>query len=331
MAAIVLDFCEFLFNQFSTIQSKKDMIDLSCLQHFLVVARQPSLAAAAEELCLTPSAISKSLRRLEMQLATSLFDREGRALRLNADGQRLLEKAVPLLAAASQLHADFAGEPDSFRTRLVGPALLLLRWGQHLAAHLAERHPLATMSFDAMDEPAALAAVLSGDADLALVTLAEERRPDARLTTRSLGETEFRVALGASHPLAERPSAPLATVLQQDFVVPIHPPFAALDGEPATDGWRDDLFPRRIRYRSDDALLTRALLTEGQALAYLPDYLIASLGLATLSIPDCPYHCRQQVMLVRRRQPASSWIAPFADSIEPTPASALASDDADGP
>ncbi|MDN0083427.1 LysR family transcriptional regulator [Crenobacter sp. SG2305] len=307
------------------------MIDLSCLQHFLVVARQPSLAAAAEELCLTPSAISKSLRRLETQLATTLFDREGRALRLNSDGQRLLEKAVPLLAAASQLHADFAGEPDSFKCRLVGPALLQLRWGQQLATHLAECHPLAAISFDVMDESAALAAVLSGDADLALVTLTEGGRPDARLSTRPLGETEFRVALGARHPLAGAVSAPLATVLQQDFVAPIHPPFASLDGEPATDGWRDDLFPRKIRYRSDDALLTRELLANGRALAYLPDYLIASLGLAILSIPDCPYRCHQQVMLVRRRQPAASWIAPFADSAAFTPAPALACSDTNGP
>ncbi|MCW3479427.1 LysR family transcriptional regulator [Neisseriaceae bacterium JH1-16] len=290
------------------------MIDLTSLQHFLVVARQPSLAAAAEELSLTPSAISKSLRRLEAELATSLFDREGRALRLNADGQRLLEKAAPLLAAAAQLHADFAGEPDSFKCRLAGPALLQLRWGEQLAGRLTARYPQATVSFDAMDEAAALAAVLSGDADLALVTLAEERRLDARLTAQVVGKTEFRVALGARHPLAGTPSASLATVLQQDFVAPIRPPFAALNGEPATDGWRDDLLPRRVRYRSDDALLTRALLAEGRALAYLPDYLVESLGLATLAIPDCPYRCRQQVTLVRRRQPAAGWIAPFADS-----------------
>jgi len=307
------------------------MIDLSCLQHFLVVARQPTLAAAAEELCLTPSAVSKSLRRLESELATPLFDREGRALRLNAAGQRLLEQATPLLAAATQLQVDFAGAPDSFKCRLAGPALLQLRWGERLAAQLTEQHPGATVQFDAMDETAALQALLSGEVDLALVTLAESRRLDARLVARPVGETEFRVALDPSHPLARLGSAPLATVLQQDFIAPLRPPFAALDGEAATDGWRDDLLPRRLRYRSDDALLTRALLAEGQALAYLPDYLIATLGLATLTIPDCPYRCRQRVMLVRKHQPAAGWIAPFADSAKLSPAAAPARDAAGGP
>ena len=74
------------------------MIDLDLLRHFLSLARHQNLPGASEELHLTPSALSKSLKRLEQQLQTTLFDRQGRQLRLNADGQRLVDRAAALLA-----------------------------------------------------------------------------------------------------------------------------------------------------------------------------------------------------------------------------------------
>ncbi|WP_163277739.1 helix-turn-helix domain-containing protein, partial [Klebsiella aerogenes] len=45
------------------------------------VERQGSMTAAADALCLTQSALSHSIRKLEQQLGTDIWLREGRSLR----------------------------------------------------------------------------------------------------------------------------------------------------------------------------------------------------------------------------------------------------------
>ena len=61
------------------------------------VARQGSLTAAAGALFLTQSALSHTVKKIEQQLGTPIWDREGRGLRLTQAGQYLLSLAERLL------------------------------------------------------------------------------------------------------------------------------------------------------------------------------------------------------------------------------------------
>lgn len=61
------------------------------------VERQGSLTAAATALHLTQSALSHAVKKLEEQLGTAVWDREGRSLRLTQAGQYLLALANRLL------------------------------------------------------------------------------------------------------------------------------------------------------------------------------------------------------------------------------------------
>ena len=75
------------------------------------VERQGSLTAAADVLCLTQSALSHSMRKLEQQLGTLVWHREGRHLRLTQAGQYLLavaQKVLPQLDQAEQRLQQFA-------------------------------------------------------------------------------------------------------------------------------------------------------------------------------------------------------------------------------
>ncbi|HKF97538.1 MAG TPA: LysR family transcriptional regulator, partial [Steroidobacteraceae bacterium] len=70
---------------------------LKNLRAFCVAARHLSFKIAAEELCLTPSAVSHQMRELETMLCTRLFERRTRSLALTPAGHRLLEAVEPLL------------------------------------------------------------------------------------------------------------------------------------------------------------------------------------------------------------------------------------------
>ncbi|CAB3810690.1 LysR family transcriptional regulator [Paraburkholderia fynbosensis] len=78
-----------------------------------------SLTAAAEILCVTQSALSHSMKKLEQQLGTDIWLREGRSLRLTQAGQYLLavaNRVLPQLALAEERLGQYAqGERGALR------------------------------------------------------------------------------------------------------------------------------------------------------------------------------------------------------------------------
>ncbi len=83
------------------------------------VEKQGSLTAAASVLCLTQSALSHSMKKLETQLGTPIWLRDGRRLRLTQAGQYLLavaNRVLPQLALAEERVGQYAlGERGTLR------------------------------------------------------------------------------------------------------------------------------------------------------------------------------------------------------------------------
>jgi LysR family transcriptional regulator for metE and metH len=83
------------------------------------VDRQGSLTAAAGVLCLTQSALSHAMKKLELSLGTDIWLREGRGLRLTQAGEYLLamaERLLPQLERAEEHLRQFAqGERGTLR------------------------------------------------------------------------------------------------------------------------------------------------------------------------------------------------------------------------
>ncbi|MDR1661955.1 MAG: LysR family transcriptional regulator, partial [Azoarcus sp.] len=83
------------------------------------VEKQGTLTGAASVLCLTQSALSHSMKKLEQQLGTDVWLREGRSLRLTQAGQYLLSVAhrvLPQLEQAEERLRQFArGERGTLR------------------------------------------------------------------------------------------------------------------------------------------------------------------------------------------------------------------------
>jgi LysR family transcriptional regulator, glycine cleavage system transcriptional activator len=65
-------------------------LHLSALRAFEAATRTGSFRLAADDLGLTPSAVSHAIRGLERDLGTVLFEREGRTIRLTPEGETLM-------------------------------------------------------------------------------------------------------------------------------------------------------------------------------------------------------------------------------------------------
>ena len=115
-------------------------LPLNALRVFEACARHGSFLKAADELAITPGAVSRHIKGLEAELEVRLFDRFNRAVRLTEAGERL---AVGVRQGMTTLQ----GAVDQARTRRDAP--LVVSVGHSLAAkwlaprlHLfEERHP----------------------------------------------------------------------------------------------------------------------------------------------------------------------------------------------
>ena len=85
----------------------KSRISLRGLRTFCVAAQRGSFRLAAQELYLTPSAISHQVKSLESELDVKLFDRSLRDLRLTEAGSTLLNESGPLIAQLDQVASRF--------------------------------------------------------------------------------------------------------------------------------------------------------------------------------------------------------------------------------
>ncbi|MCD1619243.1 LysR family transcriptional regulator [Salipiger marinus] len=96
-----------------------EQIGLERLTGLIAFARTASLgsySAAARSLSVSPSAVSKSVRRLEDQLGIALFTRTTRSIALTTEGQELHQRALRLIEAAE----DIEQTASSLRSEPVG-------------------------------------------------------------------------------------------------------------------------------------------------------------------------------------------------------------------
>jgi DNA-binding transcriptional LysR family regulator len=84
------------------------MADTTDLGFFTLLARQPSLAAAAQALGVTPPAVSRHLAALEKRLGVRLLNRTTRRLSLTPEGERYLEDGEQILRDIESLERSLA-------------------------------------------------------------------------------------------------------------------------------------------------------------------------------------------------------------------------------
>ncbi|SHH94414.1 LysR family transcriptional regulator [Pollutimonas bauzanensis] len=105
---------------------------LSNLEIFEVAARLASFKLAAQELCLSPSAVSQAIRKLEKDLDQELFLRNGKTLALTGQGAALLASVAIGFKHIREGVADIRKSkeraitlycPPTFSMKIVGPLL----------------------------------------------------------------------------------------------------------------------------------------------------------------------------------------------------------------
>jgi LysR family glycine cleavage system transcriptional activator len=94
----------------------------------LEVARTGSMAVAAENLGVTPGAISRRIKTLEHWLGLPIFERAGRGVRTTGQGLVFLRQAEPSLAAVEALRMELSSWRDTRAIRISALPSMVRLW-----------------------------------------------------------------------------------------------------------------------------------------------------------------------------------------------------------
>jgi DNA-binding transcriptional LysR family regulator len=283
-------------------------MEITELRYFLAVAQKQNLHRAAEKIHISPGSLSKAVARLEDELGLKLFKREGRNIFITEAGRLLEKRASEILQLEESSKVEIVGAPAKVHVILTGAEVLLSNVGLALVEKIKSAYPNATLELRAHPDKIAIQEIVRGDAHLAIVT----HNPPPTVRFKAVAESTFQTAVGPGHPLhktarAGRP-VDIDQVLEHEFVVPNDLLLGKVGQRQSPDGWRDDKFPRRVGYRVSSLKLIEELVSAGKAMAYLPDYLVAKLGLEVVRVQGCPYACKQTIKAVTRPSRNVDWL-----------------------
>lgn len=188
-------------------------ITLEALQILDAIDTRGSFAAAAEALYRVPSALTHAIRKLEGDLAVTLFVREGRRAVLTPAGRTLLDQGRHLLRAAGDLECRVkriaTGWENELRIALdalVDASDILPLIELFYRETAAEGGTRLRLSYEVLG--GTWDALVTGRADLAVAALGDAPAGGG-IHTLPFGEVEFVFAVAPVHPLA-RAAEPLA-------------------------------------------------------------------------------------------------------------------------
>ena len=161
---------------------------LSQLHSFEAVARRKSFTAAADELCLTQSAVSRQIKALESSLGRPLFRRKHRAIELTSEGYRLFEAVTRGLDEIARCVSEVRAVNETPQITVAASVAFSYYWLMPRLERFTERFPNIDLRVLATDQQADLQ---RGDTDIAI--LYGQGSWDGVQTVRLFGERVYPV------------------------------------------------------------------------------------------------------------------------------------------
>ena len=193
-------------------------VTLRQLRVFSAVARHLSFGKAAEELHLTPPAISMQIKELEEQVGLPLFDRGGRSVALTVTGEYLLvyvRKILATLKDAEDAVARLSGLQTGRLT--IGMVSTAKYFVPRLMARFRAEHPGIEVRLAIGSNREQLVGLLqANEVDLAIMG-----RPPRELATRAepFAVHPHVIVTPPDHPLVKAGHAPAAALADYEFLI----------------------------------------------------------------------------------------------------------------
>ena len=175
------------------------MFELKHLRSLLALKQQGSLAAAADMLNLSQSALSHQLTELEQRLGGPLFLRKSKPLNFTADGLRLVTLAESVLLQVDEVVHYLRRDLQPVQLRINVECHSCIRWLTPALQQLQQRYPDLELTFASQLDFTPQQALLQGELDMVLTA---DLLPENGIYYAPLFDFEMRLVLPVTHPLA---------------------------------------------------------------------------------------------------------------------------------
>lgn len=195
-------------------------MNTAALQAFVTVMQTGSVSRAAERLFVTQPAISKRLRILEEEFGVVLFTPIGRGIQPTQAAIELLPRAKRWLLDYDEIKHALSHAQEQIA------GLLRIGTSHHIGLHhlpvalksFVQSHPDVQLDVHFVDSEQAHQAVLTGELELAFLTLPPT--PDERLSYLEIWADPLVFVVAPFHPLASQPQVTLADLARYSAILP---------------------------------------------------------------------------------------------------------------
>jgi DNA-binding transcriptional LysR family regulator len=241
-------------------------VDLRQLEIVKIVADSGSFTAAARQMHVSQSAISRQILMLEEELKEPLFVRLGRRVRLTPAGEELVALGKRVLADVRDTTTSIVEHHKklSGTIHLAGGMTVCLHVFPSLLKEYRRRHPDVDVKLTTGGTPQLLERVRSGTVDVALLTLPVE---GADLMQVPVLREELLLVMHPSHPVGRHRRIRASDLDEQPLVL--------FERGSSTRRVIDDMIAReqigpRIVMETENVEILKALTMIGMGLTVLP-------------------------------------------------------------
>lgn len=192
-------------------------MEIRQLRYFLSVVREGGVGAAAAAHFVTQPAVSAQIKRLEEEVGEALFERRGRRLVPTEMGRHLARRAEDVLRSIDALERSIQSvrglESGRLAMGTIDAASVYVLPDVYRA--FRRRHPGVRIEIIIDDTSHLLAALRSGDVELATTTLPIGTD---EFTARSIYREELVPVAHPSHPLASKRRVSLAALSEHGVI-----------------------------------------------------------------------------------------------------------------
>lgn len=198
-------------------------MDFGRLRALRELALRKTMAAVAEALFISPSAVSQQITQLEAEAGLALVERRGRGVNLTPAGLRLVEHTNRIMAALEEAKTDLAAMKQVVAGELrvaAFPSVAAVLVPPTIAA-LADLHPELRVSFHEMEPTDGLAALRAWQTDIALIDdlTVPPSQLEANVETMQITTDTLFAMLPAAHPLAAKKSVHLSDLRHDSWAL----------------------------------------------------------------------------------------------------------------
>jgi|TARA_B110000240_G_C13404804_1_gene412594 DNA-binding transcriptional LysR family regulator len=257
-------------------------MDIESLKAFIAICESGSFSLAAEQLHITQPAVSKRIALLEERLQSRLFDRIGRRIQLTQAGKELLPRAQGILGQLEDTKRAIHNLSGSVNGRLV------LATNHHIGIwrlpmilkQYTQQFKDVSMDLHFMDSAVAYEAVILGDVEIGIITLAPN--PEHHVCSLPIWQDQLQFVCAKDHPLASKTSVLLQDLSQHPAILPDETTFT---GNIAQQLFGDHSLDLQVVMSTNYHETIKTLVAVGLGWSVLPESMIDS-AVHKLELPD---------------------------------------------